>query len=44
MQQHHFAYDELTPLEQCILEFMAKKKDFRKPQRSTPPKQQEENA
>lgn len=31
--QTHFTYDELTPLEQCIAEFMARQRGERKPEK-----------
>jgi hypothetical protein len=32
MQPHHFTYHELTPLEQCIAEFMAQQREQRVPE------------
>lgn len=33
MQPHVFTYDELTPLEQCIIDFMARQEGPRKPRK-----------
>lgn len=37
--QQHFTYDELTPLEQCIAEFMAKQKLLHQPKTPEKPKE-----
>ena len=35
MQPHMFAYEELTPLEQCIEDFMARQGAARKPRKTS---------